>query len=254
MVDGAPPHIRRVTREGNVVWAVGGAGEGPGEFDSPVDAAVLDGVGVAVLDIDLGRITVVDQGGRTLSVFRVPAGGVGEGMIAVGDSLVVASSYPPAMSRTTVSAPTEWAVDRLAWTDTFPSYARLHRRIAGDGGRLVTAFKAGPGFFVHSADSVVFHPFVEPRPIQMGNVRADEVLLSARAVDVRGDSIYVLYGGRTAYPRGESPSLIDVYGFDGSYSHSYRLPYGVRDMILDGDGFIVLLDEPAPGVVRLKPR
>lgn len=254
VLDGAPPHVRKFDREGRLLWASGARGEGPGEFDSPTALTALSGGRVGILDAGLGRATVLDSDGQPDGVIRLPREAHGLDMTSSGDTLRVAASYPPATAFVPLADPDALVTRPIAWADTFPGYARLHSVIGGSQAAWVTALKAGPGFFVHTPDSTLFVEYVEPHPVQLGNVRSDEVLLSAHSVEVRGDSVYVLYGGRTVFPRGEGPRVIDVYGLDGSYSHSYRLPREVRKMILDDDAFIVLVDAPAPGVLRLVPR
>jgi hypothetical protein len=88
--------------------------------------------------------------------------------------------------------------------------------------------------------------------------RADSARLGAVSVAVDGGRIYMLFGGRprrAAHPF-EPTTLIDVYGVDGSYIESYRLPSHFQQMgRVDGDFLLIKESEIGlPQILRLSPR
>ncbi|MGH7480598.1 MAG: hypothetical protein ACRELV_00455, partial [Longimicrobiales bacterium] len=95
-----------------------------------------------------------------------------------------------------------------------------------------------------------------PRLMRAG---ADSARYGAVSLSVVGDEIFMLFGGRPF--RQEHPDeptrMIDVYGMDGEYRRSYRLPFDTGHMVTDnGELFYVLTyDELGyPFILGLRPR
>lgn len=64
VVDFNSPQITRISREGRVVWQVGRAGSGPGEFRVPYRVVVLPDQSALIFDLGNARATRLDSTGK----------------------------------------------------------------------------------------------------------------------------------------------------------------------------------------------
>jgi hypothetical protein len=99
-------------------------------------------------------------------------------------------------------------------------------------------------------------PYARPGTPENVAARRDTLTRGAIAGSIVEGEIYLLGGGRgrTRTDRQGAPAdLIDVFGLDGGYRRSYRLPAHANDFATDGRLFVVSRQDPAE-VVGLRPR
>jgi hypothetical protein len=105
---------------------------------------------------------------------------------------------------------------------------------------------------VYADGRPTYHPYIEEVPLTTG--RHLSVSFAAHSIDVIGDEVFFLFGGRSKGEAIEGPRLVDVYGLDGAYRRSYRLPMEAYNLTTDGSTFYVLQHEPFPAVIILRPK
>lgn len=254
VLEQTPPFVRVFDRRGELLWTHGTEGDGPGELRIAYDAAARSSDRLLVLDLEDYVVTELDSRGGLIRTFRLGDQVSGFHMTVRDDTLLVGSTYPAGTGFVSLENPEATRWEPLAWADTLPPEARFYLLIQPAPRGWVTAAKVGPGFFLHDRDTVRYVPFIDPRPIQDGAVLVPEVLLSARALMVQDDSIFMLYGGRAAHPEGERPEIVDVYALDGAYLRSYRLPMPTVHLTRVEDSFVAVVFDPAPSLRRWTPR
>lgn len=260
--DAYEPFVR-VFRDGEPVWSFGRAGAGPGEFQSASGLAVAPNGNLWVLDSGLQRLTEISPDGeyvRDISLHHLPT--PAEYVVVLHDRVVLATVNP----RHLIMELDRESLELLrsipyALPDTLPRWPRVELKPAptSDGAGWIAAYGFGPGFYVQTAeDSLRFHRYIDPawfvsvRPVQ----GRDSARYAAHAVSTANDEVYMLYGGRPLWllHEQELPRLIDVYGLDGTYRRSYRLPFDSWRMATDGEVFYVSSVDPFPAIIVLKPR
>lgn len=252
VLDLAPPHLRVFDRNGRQLWTAGTSGEGPGEFGNPYRIVAVDSQRLFVLDVQNARVTEIYSDRSVGRMMALPGQAIGVDFFVDGDTLVIASSgEPPGTAFVDFAGRADHRIESWQWADTLPPRTSLHRFIAKTPSGWVTAPKAGPGFFLHSHQEERFMEYIEPRPLVVGRVA--EMHLSAGALMVEGDSIFVLYGGRRAPAPRQWPQLIDVYDLNGEYLKTYELPHPVMDVARFEGRFIAIVHEPTPGIVEFAP-
>lgn len=260
VLDGFEPHVR-VFRESEPLWGFGRQGKGPGEFYQPRGLAVAPNGNLWVLD--QGRITEISPEGehvRDLTLFDLPSGASD---LAVLHDRIVFSTYNRRHIFLEVESDSRALRSSIPFglPDTLPSSPNLslHMAATSDQEGWVAAFHIGPGFYVHrNGEPLRFHRYVDPawfvsvRP----DPQRDTARFAAHAVSTVGDEIYLLYGGRPLWllHGQELPRWIDIYGLDGAYRRSYRLPFDSWRMYTDGEVFYVSTEDPYPAVFALKPK
>jgi hypothetical protein len=104
---------------GGILWRViaGGEGEGPGEFELPIDLAVDSPGRLAVLDVRLGRVTRFTREGELVGVTPLPE--PRQGFVLDGDTLWT-SRITGALAEQSLGE--RWLPgDSLTLLDTFPT-------------------------------------------------------------------------------------------------------------------------------------
>ncbi len=252
---------------GSHVWTVGGKGEGPHEFEWIVEVTYAWNGNLLVVDAGNMRVVELSPTGEFVRVFRfqdLPM--LPWSLLDLGDSLVVTMiRHPDGMAILTPDG----KVRRLMsypWLEPIPmpvSVASLLARDPGSDSVWVSAFVTGPGFMVWHRGVPVAHRYIDPLPFEPPVSREriaagkDRGWYTAVAVCVRGGEIFFLFGGRPrrrSDPEGAPTEIIDVYGTDGAYRRSYRLPLDAKDLSTDGEIFYVVQYEPYPSVLGLRPR
>ncbi|MBA4158444.1 MAG: hypothetical protein H0X65_13350 [Gemmatimonadetes bacterium] len=226
---------------------------------------------LSVLDVDNRKVVELSPGGevvRDIPMHHLP---VQPGVLTTLHDRIVFTSQDPEHA-VMIAEPDSLrllSTARSAWPE--PLDISLNIRTAptsssSPGDTWVTAFEFGPGFIVHRGDSAAVHRYIDPiffalksgpRERAMG---ADTARFGARAVSIVGEEIFMLFGGRPirmSHMEGEPTVLIDVYGLDGEYRRSYRLPSSSWSMDTDdGETFYVLTyaDDTYPVLLGLRPR
>ncbi len=264
--DGDNRNIRLISTRGDLLWTFEKKGPGPGEALSLVAMQVgptgrlwaYDYRGVKMLELDEWGGVVRDRSLRDLPGLPTRFG-------FLGDRLVVTTQAPdPYLMVLDAESFTLLREMPWPWPEPVTAAHNLDAVLAGDGDVLVLALGYGPGFMVLRGDSMELRPYVEyiPWALKSGpavrQAGADSARFGAVSVAVDSGRIYMLFGGRPrrqAHPF-EPTILIDVYGLDGSYIESYRLPSHFHRMSrVDGDFLLTKESEIGlPQILRLSPR
>ncbi|MGH7554042.1 MAG: hypothetical protein ACREMQ_13550 [Longimicrobiales bacterium] len=101
-----------------------------------------------------------------------------------------------------------------------------------------------------------YHEYVEPAPFMIaGGGPQDSLKNAAQSIDVMGDEIVMLFGGRrrTRTQEAEPARFIDIYGIDGKYRRSLQMPIEAFTLTI-ADGLMYAVQwEPVPALVILRP-
>jgi hypothetical protein len=252
---------------GRLLWSMGRKGGGPGEFRNVRDLKLTRTGTLLLLDPENNRITEVDTAGGVRAEIPLTLAGHAEQMTPLADGriLLVASRKDVALL----------AIDRtgrvldtlnFAWKDftALPTLARQGlTAVAPDGRSWVYGFMLGDGWFPFDGarperyiGRYVDHrsfPRVEERAVSGGTVRRLAGYSPCTGCDVflADSSLYVLAGGSNASRR----AVIDRFRWrDGGYAESMRIPVAARKMAVVGDVFYLVVNEPYPAVLALRPR
>jgi hypothetical protein len=211
-----------------------------------------------MLELDEGGTVVRDRSLRDLP-------GVPTRFGFLGDKLVVTTQVPDPymMVLDTGSLALVRAVP-WPWPEPLTAEYNFHTELAGGADALVLAFKYGSGFMVLRGNDIELHHYIEYIPwhrkmgMEQHAAGADSTRFGAVSVAVENERIYMLFGGRpfrAAHPF-EPTTLIDVYGLDGSYIESYRLPSHFNQMSrVDGDFLLTKESEDGfPQILRISPK
>lgn len=271
VLDRLAGRVVRFDRRGRHVWSFGRRGRGPDELEHPRHVA-LDGEGRTwVLDVENGRLTVIDTAGR--ATLRIPLGKVGR----AADTFVPVPGDEAMLlvldrERPLVHVGRNGDVrERIAFP--WPGYADLHplatQLVAGHdpaSGRWVAAFGVGDGFFPFDGDRWLGYrgwyvePIGFPRVVRRGGMAfgrrqrttwLEGTRFAAEAISVEGGRLFVFFGGASV----DRHRVVDVYSLtDGAYVESYRLPMRVRHAIYAGGLIYALYENPFPTLAAWRPR
>jgi hypothetical protein len=249
---------------GAVEWSFGRLGGGPGEFRGISDMAVTRDGMIWVLDFGNGRITVLAPDGefhgvKTLHHLPAPPASI----LPLDDRAIAMSHGAPRpfmeIGLDSLELRHSFA---LSWPDSVPALANSRVSLAeGPGNTWVSAFALGPGFTVWESGTPRSYMYREHIPFalrpspQLTAMGADSARDGAVSLEVVGDEIFMLFGGRPvrrAHP-GEPTVWIDVYSLRGDYLRSYRLPFHTRGMATDGRTFYLLATDDIPKLIALRP-
>lgn len=262
VMDNYAPHIR-VFRDGEVLWMMGRDGRGPGEFSQVFSMAVAPNGNLWVLDPGNTRVTEISGDGeivREISFNHLPST---PQAIAVLRDRVVLVTWSLVNHYIEVDAASFLPRRASAFPvheEDLPAWPRLEQFVASmpDGETWISALHLGPGFFVARPGERRFHRYVEDSWFvstypEQGR---DSARWGAHSVAIARDEVFMLFGGRPkwALHDTELPRTIDVYGLDGSYRRSYRLPFDSWRMATDGRTFYVTHHDPYPAVLALRAR
>lgn len=252
---------------GNKLWITGSEGAGPREFGQLADLEFdLDG-SLLVFDYGNRRIARIRRDGsfaglRNLEFFSAPF----DMLLPIKDSLVLAAQ---------VAEGGIGVIDRSSWRlgeshdFPWPDRALSNRlRLEGVWVRHPTeprtrlfAFSYGPGFMIWRDGDVSHHYYVDNIPFalkvspQIRRAGMDSARYGALAAEAVGDEVYFLFGGRPKRSvHAEEPTRwLDIYGWDGRYRRSYRLPFDTDGMATDGHTIYALVKSPYPQLIALRP-
>ena len=268
ILDSQDRNVRVFDSLGGFGWAYHREGGGPGEMKNPVSLAVSPAGALWVLDYDNAKLLEFDSTGYAgehslahLPVLPATAGAVGDRVLFTSQSPQYGLMYATADSLRLVEE------SAIPWRDPLDRSLNIGTVFAADrDSGFVVAFTHGPGFVVGGAtggtsnhtylDPVYFALKVSPRLRDAGGDSARYGAVSAAAI---GGEIYFLFGGRPFRKAHDSEPtvLVDVYGFDGVYRRSYRLPFDTYSMAVRPDSsFVVLADneDGLPFAMILRPR
>lgn len=253
--------------DGSLKWSLGRKGGGPSEFRNVRDLKLTRGGTLLLLDPENNRITEVDTVGRVRA--EIPLGMVGhaEQMVPLADDRILLVSSRRDVALLAIDR-TGHVLDTLgfAWRDftALPTLARQGlTAVAADGRSWVYGFMLGDGWFPFRGTQperyigrYVDHrafPEVQETRVKGGTVRRLAGYAPCTGCDVflADSSVYVLAGGSNATRR----AVIDRFRWsDGGYSESLRIPAAARKMAVVGDVFYLVVNEPYPALLALRPR
>lgn len=259
--------LRLVSPDGRLRWTFDERGPGPGEIQSIIAMHEAPKGHLWIYDYRNVKLLEIDAAGsvrREMLLRHLPATPVDFGFVR--DRLVLTTQSPDPFIMVLDTASLE-LVEAIAW----PWEARLspshnfEAALAWGRAGLVVALTYGRGFLVYDGRRIALHDYITPIPWarkaspQLTAARADSARFGAVSVRAVDDEIHMLFGGRprrAAHPF-EPTNLIDVYGFDGSYRRSYRLPSHFDRMAQDGQGDSFILaretDAGMPMILNLEP-
>ena len=256
IIDQLPPFIRVFCNTGRPLWSTGRFGAGPGELKNPFALAVANNGNLLVLDAGLIRLNEYTPGGEFVRHLANARARIEADFTVIPDRIVVTNS-DPRISTTYLSTDSLKVIETqpLPWPDSLPRRTRIDRwNAAVPGKRMswVSGFRRGPGFFVYANGRPTYHPYIEEVPFVSGRVATWKD--GAQSIDVIRDEVFFLFGRQGLSTGIKRPRLVDVYGLDGAYRRSYRLPMEAFHLTTDGRTFYVLQHQPFPAVVILRPK
>lgn len=250
---------------GALRWTFGRRGRGPAEFTNVRDIVVGTGGTVDLLDPENGRITRLDREGRLAG--HVPLGAVGA--FAAQMVPLPGRGFLLMTTRGDSSLVTVDSLGRVTGRREFPwpGYAALGNIsrqgfTAGDGDAWIYGFALGDGWFVTGPARSTAHGYVEhlefPELVTERRQRGVTVTRKARyhpctacSLDVSGTTLSVLFGG---YSR-DAHRVVDEYRWtDGRYLGSRALPRRADLIAVHGGTYYVVVEDPAPRLLALRPR
>jgi hypothetical protein len=248
---------------GALRWSFGQQGQGPDEFMNVRDAR-FDMTGrIVVYDVGNARITVLDRSGRALRRVALRRVDDADQIVPLSEGrflLVTHAQEKPVVVLDSGGS----VVSRgdLPWPG-FAALSFLARQgaIASEGDHWVYAFSLGNGFFSYLADRPIgtIGRYVEhqPFPVPVTSVRQDGSTThtstaisitncSACSVSMSDSVLYVHFGGLGA----QRNRVLDLYDWDTSdYIGSITLPWAPRDLVVHGERFYALRNQPAPHII-----
>lgn len=254
-------------KQGELQWTAGREGHGPEEFGWIYDLEATENGSLWVLDGRNVRLIELSPEGEFLqdhSIQHLPP--KINNLVLFPDKLIFTANHADEGVMTVEREPglTLLSTEPIPWPGDLDW--RMHLRVAvarhpTEPDTWAAAFKYGPGFMVFHGDSVAQHVYIDPihftlkAPYIPDIVQSDSARYGALAIAAAGDELFMLFGGRpNRYTHPEEPTrLIDVYGFDGAYRRSYKLPFHAELMTTDGETFYFEREEPYPHVLALRP-
>lgn len=251
---------------GAVRWRFGARGGGPAEFASVRDLKVGPGGTVAVLDPANRRLTVLDEATGTVRL-RVPLGSAGhaEQVAPLADGTFVLLVMDPDRMFAHVDS-TGRVLRRFGLPADVPRLHPMARQgyLAADrGSRWVFGFSMGDGWFSTSGPGAVgarrgwveHTEFPEIESRRDGNSVVEQIATyapcSACSISLDGDTVHVVFGGYTP----ERRRVVDRYDVrTGRYAGSLRLPRKPIAHAVHAGTHLLLVDDPEPGILALRPR
>ena len=258
LVDFGDWSVKAFDAEGSERWTFGRQGAGPGEFSGFSALIYQPDGGVAVLDPELQRVTLIDQEGELVSMTRLPvpahrllpAHEADEDWVLAprdDEHLWVAVSREGQRSGNG-RLPPELRVEHSLLREPFASRSDSGAVIAFRwSSRLV--FLDGNGRVRGISDGVETVDFPELRSDIPGVTRVDpEATRAARDVSAARGNVFVLFRGSEVVGSG----VVDVYDEASmAYVGSYRVGRTVVDIAALADGRIATMETDSIPVVRI---
>lgn len=253
----------RIGAEGDVLWAWGTKGEGPGEVKNVRGLAVRSDGSVVLVDSGNRRVVYLSGDGKLLSELPITRTGnfhsvtaLSGGRLAVHTSQPLLGLWDEHDEIIDVRPPA-----RLGETDLLLHHGQT-ARWRDDG--WVFGFGVGNGWMVFREDELLgVHPYVrhsefpEVRWVRHGFQIFRQTLRrptsTGRSLSVRGDTLHVLFGGGGRL----SGRLIDKYDLrSGAYLGTDVLPHYANRAVVGDQGrvFTINNSDLFPSIVGLVRR
>jgi hypothetical protein len=262
--DGADARVKAIDRAGNLVWAFGKRGQGPGEFAVVTDLR-LDATGrVWVADAGNARVTVLTPNGRLERM--IPTQPRLHRIVPIADTAFLAyDTGDPFLVRYNLSG-NRTALRALAGFDAKQRLVAEPALARAATGNVIVGFrwasrlvKVSPGdsllWDVQGIDQLDFPAFSTYKTKIAGQdalvQRVDPAARAATAGLAEGRNGQVLaWSIGTGVDRGR---IIDHFSTrNGQYLGSTRLPIKPLNIAHTGTQLVLLLDDPVPSLQFLK--
>jgi hypothetical protein len=257
--------ILAIGHDGVIRWSVGRPGGGPGEFRSGRDLKVDAEGNILLNDPQNGRITIVDTTGRIRDHIQIADQPHAEVFAPLADgriALVTAGGEAPV--RFLSRQGRDVARADIPWKPfTQMSLVAKQGISVADGQRWGYLFSMGNGWFPYLGDRpdgyigrFIEHSDFPDLVVSVGQDSRTLAMLrrqpcSACSASLRGDTLYVHFGGLTA----DSYGIVDLYAWSsGSYLHSIRLPRKTARLAVWDDHFYTQDEMPYPRIVAWRSR
>ncbi|MGH7469503.1 MAG: hypothetical protein ACRENP_16250 [Longimicrobiales bacterium] len=265
--DGSPESVRAFSLSGEALWTFGRPGSGPGELSTITTLAVgPDGL-LWVFDSRNRKVVKLDQLGRLQSEQVINLGAFPSQVAATAQTVVMTTQTARMGLILTDAHLGVLGRSRTPWPDSVTDAHNLQAHVGAAPGRpiWVIAYQYGPGFVIGDSKSWKAYRYIDPIYFALKSgprertAGADTALYGARSLNVIGDEIFMLFGGRPnrfSRPGALPTELVDVYGLDGTYRRSLKLPSDTPSMVTDGETFYVLTrtEEGLPTILALRPK
>lgn len=248
--------ILRYDTTGARLWVQGHSGGGPGEYRNPRDMKIGPDHRLWLVDPDQGRVTVLDPQGtvREMIPMRVPYSNtitpVKDGFVLYPTFLPADLYYFTATGDTAGSDTIPWGGRNLEWMSR-----QIRSAVDPASGQSVIGFIYGNGWFGYDTarratgrryyiEPTRFPPVIK-ESFPDGGIGTKLVRTPASALDLelRGDTVFVLFGGGGP----EERRKIDLYSFKtGNYLKSLLLPWQAEEIGLSGRYLAVYTSRPVP--------
>ncbi|MCY4398218.1 MAG: hypothetical protein OXE96_02590 [Gemmatimonadetes bacterium] len=253
--------VYRVSAEGAMLWSWGQAGEGPGEIKNVRSLDVKDDGSIIIGDAGNQRILTISANGDVIDESQLSARTL-HSVSALVDGKVAFHGKVPALG--------VWDPDQGVQSVVLPAgFANLSfvqyqgRTVSWSDERWVFGFAYGNGWAVLDGATVVgMYPYVEAtefpavRQAREGLARVTRMVTrppsSGRSLSVRGDTLFVLFGG-TKY----GGRVIDKYNLNtGRYVVTDRLPHYANRAVVGHSGrvFTVMTADLYPVITAITPK
>ena len=261
--------VRRFSSSGDMIWRFGRRGSGPGEFARLMDVEFDAAGNLMVLDVDLGRVTVVNPDGDLLQTAQMR-----DGEQLLPRAFAVDGGWA-VMPRLQSRADTLW-VSRADGASRFvrrPPQLVYTSPVASEGwatnvdGRAIIWFRWSSQVAVLNESGQVDQVFEGIEPISFPGVVTQDVQVpdgsgwtparvtrinptavqAAVTASVANSRIYVHFAGATD----DAQRIVDTYAMDGEYLGSRLLPHPVRSAVALSDGRLATLETDLIPTVRI---
>lgn len=249
--------VLRYDTTGGRLWVQGHKGGGPGEYRNPRDMKFGPDHGIWLVDPDQGRVTVLDPAEgrvRAMIPMQVPYSNT---ITPLRTGFVLYPSFLPndiyyfgAQGDTIVSDTIQWSGRSLEWMAR-----QIRSAVDPQSSQWVIGFIYGNGWFAYDTmrQGTTRRYYVEPTrfpPVIKENfpdgaigTKLVRTPPSALDLELRGDTVFVLFGGGGADER----KKIDLYSFKtGNYLKSFLLPWQAEEIGLCGKYLAVYTSRPVP--------
>lgn len=249
--------ILRYDTTGTRLWVKGRSGGGPGEYRNPRDMKFGPDRGLWLVDPDQGRVTVLDPGnGRVRSMIPMKVA-YSNTITPLRTGFVLYPSFMPddiyyfgAKGDTAGADSIQWSGRAIEWMSR-----QIRSAVDPVSSRWVIGFIYGNGWFAYDTtrQGTTRRFYIEPtrfppvikQSFPDGAIGTKLVRSPASALDLelRGDTVFVLFGGAGADERRK----IDLYSFEtGNYLESFTLPWQAEEIGLCGRYLAVYTSRPVP--------
>ena len=258
--------LHRVGPSGRVLWSWGRRGEGPGEVQDVQGVDVTAAGNVILVDAERAVRITLSSDGELLTEGPLPQSlGLIRSVALLGDDrLAVQSSREPwgvwdrGSIRPVTGLPAGWS--------EMPSLQNQGRMAAWREDGWVFGFAFGNGWMAfRDAELIGVHPYVqhhdfpavvaERRGLTTISRMTERPPSTGRSVSVRGDTLYVLFGG-TGAPGNRPGYMLDTYDLaTGHYLSTHVLPHYANRAVVDQEGRVFTINNATlyPVIVALAP-